>query len=691
MLTPSSRRPALVGLALLVVILQATPASTAGLFPAPPGPLGGAIDPVSRALADAANDASRAPAEGALDVAGVALQAHMSRTDLAPELAGMVAQQERNLATTRALLAGLPSHVGGDGLDAALWAANEAGSWQLAALGASHERLAVEASAYATLSGAVRGIAARQDAGGALDGAALARLDALPPELQIPLRDTLVAFLAFYDATAAGFETASIDTLPMETVRFDVRPDGALDGDGLPLLSRAKLAVVLGPAIAARQDFLGTLPALRAALVGTPPAPHGACAPIVIAPVLALDTEGCISIYSENVALSIDAGGDDVYQNNAGGFPGTPCSFTVPSGAGASALVDLDGNDRYVDAPGAVGTIPGVLCGTNGGGFYGAGLLVDLEGDDVYERIGLVANGAGNRGLGLVIDTAGSNRYVATDMANGGAISGVGALLDLAEAPSVYIGNEVSATGGACYGGYGFLVDTGGSDHYRSVGGCGSNGQGGGAAPSVGFLFDAGVGNDLYEGRNGGGAISAGFLFDEGGNDIYVGPLTGVSQGGSSNGVGMMIDAAGNDRLYGGHLGGNGGALGGLAHLIDMDGDDLYVAGSLATNGGASDEGHGLLFDARGNDRYEAGGIATNGGGFFGGNGFLLDLDGDDIYVALGNGVNGGGSTVFPGTGRLVDARGRDVYVDDDGGAGTDVTVVPKGTVGAQLDLEVTL
>jgi hypothetical protein len=78
----------------------------------------------------------------------------------------------------------------------------------------------------------------------------------------------------------------------------------------------------------------------------------------------------------------------------------------------------------------------------------------------------------------------------------------------------------------------------------------------------------------------------------------------------------------------------------------------------------------------------------------------VIDLAGDDTYQyqagtqvtcpspdcnVAAESVNGAGSL---GVGALVDGGGTDTYVDQLGGAGTDKTVVPKGTLGAQIDTD---
>lgn len=200
------------------------------------------------------------------------------------------------------------------------------------------------------------------------------------------------------------------------------------------------------------------------------------------------------------------------------------------------------------------------------------------------------------------------------------------------------------------------LVDLEGIDHYTSGRSCGANG--GGAALGAGFLYD-GEGDDEYVagefGTNGGGDFGGlGFLFDGSGTDRYEAGRGGTNGGGAA-GVGLLVDGGGGDRYTAGDAGTNGGAQLGVGGLVDLGGGDVYIAGAIGTNGGA-------------------------GGGF----GFLLDGGGNDTYTADTLGVNGGAGA---GSGLLLDAGGLDTYLDGDGGSGTNKTVVPKGAVGAQVDV----
>ena len=220
-------------------------------------------------------------------------------------------------------------------------------------------------------------------------------------------------------------------------------------------------------------------------------------------------------------------------------------------------------------------------------------------------------------------------------------------------------------------------IDVGGADVYR-------NNAGG-----SGFTFDCWPGNTKP-------APTAGALLDLAGDDQYVSGRSCGVNGGGHFGSGFLLDAQGADVYAGGHFGVNGGGYGstylagyGMGFLLDVLGDDQYSAQCCGTNGGGY-HGVGLLLDVAGNDRYAATSYGANGGASGGlwGLGTLLDVAGDDSYVAEGGGTNGGvGFALGAFVGLLVDGSGTDTYQDHNGGTGTDNSVVPKGLLGAQVDL----
>lgn len=513
----------------------------------------------------------------------------------------------------------------------------------------------------------------------AADEAGLARLDALPEGLRGPLATLVDAFLAL---------------------------DGAsrLEDEGGMLTERAALldaALVLSqaanPGVCDRVDLPAdtTLPGIATIAVGD-----------------------CADTYTRDFALSVDLGGADVYQNNAGGngFGADPCSQTSPHPA--AALVDLAGDDDYVS---------GRACGVNGGAIGGAALLVDASGNDEYTAQNLGTNGGGHAGLGLLVDAAGHDLYTASGKwaTNGGGFVGAGFLVDVA-GDDTYTGSVAGSNGGGLLG-HGLLLDGGGIDTYTGS----TSAVNGGASDGTGFLLDAGGDGDVYYaedsgayeetfGKNGGaGRGGIAFLFDAGGNDLYAGGTNGVN-GGGQWGTGFLVDAGGDDEYIAGNDGVNGSGWAlipgshvvrpvenviGLGFLIDVSGNDRYTAGQFGANGGCY-IGSSFLYDGEGSDVFVAadgGGVNGGAGGhntagcaaFFlnvggndeyrvtggtefegghganggaGGNGgaaFFFDTGGNDVYAAHSRGVNGGG---WGGVGLVLDMTGNDRYEAADGG-----------------------
>ena len=237
-----------------------------------------------------------------------------------------------------------------------------------------------------------------------------------------------------------------------------------------------------------------------------------------------------------------------------------------------------------------------------------------------------------------------------------------------------------------------FILDLGGDDVYAGNAGAPSliasgsaSGEDGGLVPTptlqraapVGVVLDLG-GDDRYIGNRpgsiGGGLGGVGLLVDARGNDLYQGGR--LTQGAAFCGVGILIDEEGDD-TYLARESAQAAAYFGLGILWDQEGRDIYSATQYAKGFGGT-RGLGLLLDRRGDDRYLAdravpSGYGTAGvyngwsqgagcgfrGYCSGGVGVLVDEAGDDEYQA-GNFSQGVG--YFFGLGILVDGGGRDAY-----------------------------
>ena len=244
------------------------------------------------------------------------------------------------------------------------------------------------------------------------------------------------------------------------------------------------------------------------------------------------------------LAAILDFAGNDAYESSG---PSWGAAF-----AGVSILVDCAGNDVYQS--GHFG---------QGAAAAGIGALIDHEGDDGY-RLSAGGQGLGLAGgLGLLWDRAGHDRYVAAGLRDafgrGGGISfaqgaatgvraalggGTGILRDDA-GHDEYVA-EMFAQGVAYYYALGLLWDRAGDDRYRAA----RYAQGNGVHQAVGVLRDE-AGGDRYElsvgvGQGMGLDLSVGILADMAGDDRYVAPT--LAQGAATaNGVGLMLDAGGED------------------------------------------------------------------------------------------------------------------------------------------------
>jgi hypothetical protein len=341
------------------------------------------------------------------------------------------------------------------------------------------------------------------------------------------------------------------------------------------------------------------------------------------------------NVYTNEAFLIIDLGGNDTYENSAGG-----ASSLV--GRPISIVIDMAGNDRYISGKSF----------SQGSGVFGIGILVDCGGDDVYEAkhfsqgaglfgFGLLADyggldtfvadtfcqGAGEFGAGYLWQRGGDTTYRAAQMAQGfGGTQGVGLLLDEAgndlysaggKYPCGWLsGHNFSLSQGFGYGmrpfaggGVGILCDLHGNDHYVAD----VYGQGASYWYSVGLLLDA-EGNDQYEAhqycQGAGIHLSSGALVDWAGNDTFT--AGHICQGAAHDyAVGMLIDRAGNDK-YTGDTTAQGSAINNsFAMLLDVAGDDSYTGTDPKQSQAAGHNGDkreyvsiALMLDLAGNDTY---------------------------------------------------------------------------------------
>jgi hypothetical protein len=312
-------------------------------------------------------------------------------------------------------------------------------------------------------------------------------------------------------------------------------------------------------------------------------------------------------------------------------------------GAGPYLLIiDTGGNDRYASG------------GATTSAAHPISLLLDLAGDDVYEAKGGPAFGAGILGYGFLLDAGGNDVYKADRLACGMASFGVGVLMDRG-GNDRYRVDEVGQ--GAAFFGVGVLSDLKGDDEYR----CFMEAQGFGGTRGCGVLVDR-EGNDLYEAddtdiRNPSPqdnkhntSLAQGCSF--GRRDH---PGDGNSLAG---GVGILVDAKGDDRYKCGVFGQGVAYWYGLGMLIDMEGNDTYE-GMWYCQGSAAHYGVGALCDLAGSDQYRTKLTMGQGSANDYSIGFLHDLAGNDTYECPSNCM---GFALYNGIGILWDDAGDDNY-----------------------------
>jgi len=339
-------------------------------------------------------------------------------------------------------------------------------------------------------------------------------------------------------------------------------------------------------------------------------------------------------------ALIIDLGGDDLWERAA---------VADDAGLLVSVVLELNGNDRYA------GTAPGPAYAAGG-----VALLADLRGKDEYQN-GRLSQGAAALGVALLLDLAGDDAYAAQDFAQGYAFAGVAYLLDRAgdDVYQAWAYAQGAGNGNGCSA----LADGEGADRYVANGVWpdvyGDSGPGSFHGASQGYSFGFRDGQMLP------GGLAA--LADFGdGQDYY--ESGNFSQGGAYFfGFGLMYDGGGDDENHGYRYSQGFGVHQAAGLRWDAGGNDSYFTQCAANCGAAWDEGVGWLLDDAGDDRYEVGGLAL-GGTANTAVAILVDGGGDDRYGGGGGADSQGGSGSFDyhnkqAIGALLDfGGGKDAY-----------------------------
>jgi hypothetical protein len=179
-----------------------------------------------------------------------------------------------------------------------------------------------------------------------------------------------------------------------------------------------------------------------------------------------------------------------------------------------------------------------------------------------------------------------------------------------------------------------------------------------------------------------------GLLLDRAGVDVYAADSSGRAvfdflQGAAegvrdlhAGGLGLLIDASGNDRYRAEDWAQGVGVDGGLGVLVDLRGKDRYRASS-GSQGSGHRRGMGLLLEGSGDDRFEV--LSASGRslgfGFDLGTGMILDAGGADHYRVAGHAL---GASLRQGAGWFMDLAGEDDY---ENGGETDLAYALPGSV----------
>ncbi|NPA80471.1 MAG: hypothetical protein GXO29_05435 [Thermotogae bacterium] len=288
----------------------------------------------------------------------------------------------------------------------------------------------------------------------------------------------------------------------------------------------------------------------------------------------------------------------------------------------AILVVDAGGDDTYgsvifgYDAGGDDNYTSSV-----GFGRFGVAVFVDEAGDDTYAGEGM---GAGFVGFGVLMDVSGNDTYRGKVFSQGAGYGGGGLLLDVSGNDSYYAYQKSQGFGWVS--GVGILADLSGNDTYTLEDSIvlfpspqdpkhnSSLGQG------MGF----GERRDFYDGRSLAGGV--GMLLDAAGDDVY---SAGIFAQGSGYwfGSGILYDGGGNDAYSGVWYVQGAAAHFALGVLYDLRGDDAYLATRSTSQGVGHDFSYGILIDGEGGDTYTCGNLCL-GSGNAQGVGIFWDKDG---------------------------------------------------------------
>jgi hypothetical protein len=348
------------------------------------------------------------------------------------------------------------------------------------------------------------------------------------------------------------------------------------------------------------------------------------------------------NVYTEDAALVLDLGGDDLYLNNAGGTrPGMPVSL----------VIDWGGNDRYLSKENF----------SQGTGILGGGFLIDLGGDDTFIALD-GSQGAGFWGIGFLFHGDGNGVFNARRFSQGTGLMGTGLMISR-RGDDRYL-CSFGGQGLGLFGGAGILIDETGNDFYQLGGLEPDFRDPTKATVSMGQGFGEGVRPE--EDKNGvPGGI--GMLIDNEGDDTYIADY--FSQGASYYyGLGVLDDRAGDDQYLSGRYSQGAGIHSSVGVLIDRRGNDFYYSSFGVAQGMGHDFGVGYFEDDGGDNQYWGGtlvqGAATNGS-----LGIFIDLQGNGQHTAVSKGqayAEENGMGILINKGRALDAAAIKIGVKKD-------------------------
>lgn len=361
------------------------------------------------------------------------------------------------------------------------------------------------------------------------------------------------------------------------------------------------------------------------------------------------------SDYQGDVAVLIDAGGNDTYRMPVGANQsasngvavhvdlGGQDTYTYPkvgdSSVDESNLMTSDGDGRKSPSGSLLqGNGPVSLSTTGRQGAARIGIAASLDfgaADDVYESLRM-SQGASVFGVGVLYDEGGNDEYDAEALSQGAALGGIAVHWDGGGDDDYRVWHAGQGFGTA--GGAGLLAERGGGDRYEGV-----QGQSNGDGVLYFSLADRGASN-----RNLAQGASAGVVSTS-------------SEPGLAGGRGMLHDLAGSDRFRAATYAQGYGSVRGLGALVDVAGDDQYL-GRAQVQGSGRLFGGGILDDGAGNDVVQQSSTLHQDVLGFGrryGWGIYVDRGGDDERYF---GTLGGGAGRDGGFGIFVDSGGTDVY-----------------------------